>query len=401
MSRGPLRAEGMSDIALSPLEIHGGWVFGRLRAFPPLPLARPQVTARDVLEELVVDALAHPPCVVSFSGGRDSSAVLAVAAYVARREGLPPPIPVTLRFPADDQSDESDWQEFVIRHLRLGEWQRRYFTDELDVVGPYAQRVLLRHGVVWPANVHFHLPILEAARGGTVLTGAGGDELLGPRRWRPVARVLARVRKPAPSDFVRIAVAYAPWPLRWAWFFATRSQAWATPWLKPAAAAAFRARYAAELAAERVWFDDMVATSWWPTRYRVLMIDTFARLGADVDVTVCHPLGDGAFLAQTVHDLGRLGPTNRTDAMARLVADLLPDELLGRRSKAGFTRSFFNRHSAGFVAGWDGSGLDERLVRPEVLRRLWTDDPLRWSVTFPALQQAWLSTRRDSTPQSP
>src|SRR3954451_24469745 len=49
--------------------------------------------------------------------------------------------------------------------------------DELDAVGPYARRALAAHGLVWPFNAHFHLPMLEQAAGGTLLTGVGGDEL--------------------------------------------------------------------------------------------------------------------------------------------------------------------------------------------------------------------------------
>ena len=50
---------------------------------------------------------------------------------------------------------------------------------ELDAVGPYAQRMLRGHGLVGPFNAHFHLPLIDAARGGSLLTGIGGDELHG------------------------------------------------------------------------------------------------------------------------------------------------------------------------------------------------------------------------------
>ena len=39
------------------------------------------------------------------------------------------------------------------------------------MVGPIAQRVLRRHGILWPTNVHVQVPLLEAARGGTLFTG--------------------------------------------------------------------------------------------------------------------------------------------------------------------------------------------------------------------------------------
>ena len=102
---------------------------------------------------------------VSFSGGRDSSAVLAGAVNLARREGLPPPIPVTNVFPDVREADEHQWQQHVVRHLGLTEWVRLEHTDEAHLLGPYAQRVMLRHGLAWPFNVHFHLPLLDAAQG--------------------------------------------------------------------------------------------------------------------------------------------------------------------------------------------------------------------------------------------
>ena len=55
----------------------------------PAPLPEPGgLGVRGALEAAVLPALQRPPCLVSFSGGRDSSAVLAVAADVARRHGL-------------------------------------------------------------------------------------------------------------------------------------------------------------------------------------------------------------------------------------------------------------------------------------------------------------------------
>ncbi|HWC25368.1 MAG TPA: asparagine synthase-related protein, partial [Solirubrobacteraceae bacterium] len=174
--------------ALSPLDVACGIVFDpRPR---PAALPAPTATPQRALEDAVLAALRRPPCVVSFSGGRDSSLVLAAAARVARRERLPPPIPATNRFPDAPETDETDWQEQVVAHLGLSDWERLEFTDELDAVGPYARRMLRAHGLLWPFNVHFHLPLLERARGGSLLTGLGGDQLFElpqrtPRRMRP------------------------------------------------------------------------------------------------------------------------------------------------------------------------------------------------------------------------
>jgi hypothetical protein len=66
---------------------------------------------------------------------------------VARREGLPEPIPATLRFPEASDTDEDDWQEQVVRRLGCGDWTRLEFTDELDLVGPVARRVTATEGL--------------------------------------------------------------------------------------------------------------------------------------------------------------------------------------------------------------------------------------------------------------
>src|SRR5687768_13796753 len=81
------------------LETACGVVYGIDANADRLPEESRFRTAREALEQAVLVGLMRPPCVVSFSGGRDSSAVLAIAAHVARREGLPLPIPVSLRFP--------------------------------------------------------------------------------------------------------------------------------------------------------------------------------------------------------------------------------------------------------------------------------------------------------------
>jgi asparagine synthetase B (glutamine-hydrolysing) len=62
-----------------------------------------------VLERVLVRSLQRPPCLVAFSGGRDSAGVLAAASHAARRHGLPLPIPATYRFPGAAEVDESEW----------------------------------------------------------------------------------------------------------------------------------------------------------------------------------------------------------------------------------------------------------------------------------------------------
>src|SRR5689334_5239372 len=89
-----------------------------------LPLGSPEVDAITALTAVMLEALQRAPCVVSFSGGRDSSALLALAQHVARTHALPAPIPATLLFPGVAAADEDKWQRTVLNHLKLSEWLR-------------------------------------------------------------------------------------------------------------------------------------------------------------------------------------------------------------------------------------------------------------------------------------
>ena len=66
----------------------------------------------------ILPALLRPPCVMSFTGGRGSSLVLAVAVQLARREGLELPVPATIRMRGSANADESAYQERLV--IRLG-----------------------------------------------------------------------------------------------------------------------------------------------------------------------------------------------------------------------------------------------------------------------------------------
>ena len=182
---------------MTPFEAATGWLTGEAPAIPvdagPADTADPIV----VLESLLVSALAHPPCVVVFSGGRDSSALLAVATRLAAREGFPAPAAVTLRYPSERPveeegwAEEARWQERVVRYLGVADWERIPVGDDADLLGPIAAERLLRHGLLWPPAYHTTVPVLRLASGGTVLTGDGGDEIFGERRTTPLVRLLS------------------------------------------------------------------------------------------------------------------------------------------------------------------------------------------------------------------
>ena len=166
--------------ALSPIEIASGLVLGNTQPLEPARAADP----RAAMERALLAPLRRGPCLVSFSGGRDSSAVLAVATAVARREGLQPPIPATLRFPSAADSAETEWQEGVIAHLGL----QRLDSPRDD------RRARLRRpgGVGRPRAPRPALAVERAFPRSPLRTGA--RRLVPDRdRWRRAARVVTVV----------------------------------------------------------------------------------------------------------------------------------------------------------------------------------------------------------------
>lgn len=327
------------------------------------------------LEAAVLEPLRRGPCVVSFSGGRDSSAVLAVATRVARREGLPDPIPATIRAQGAPAAEESRWQELVVAHLGLADWLRPAFSHELDLVGPVAASAMRRHGLLWPFNAHFHVPILEAAGGGTVLTGIGGDELF---RAAATMRPARRARS--------VALYLAPRPVRRRWH--GRASVELHPWLTATGAGEGRRALAAWEAAQprrrRARLRHVRAA-----RYLRIGTASLERLARDSGAAIAHPL-----LAPAVWGAMAAGPAHRdrTAAMRTVFGPLLPAELLARADKACFDEVFFHDHSRAFAGGWSRAGVPAALVDAGALRRHWLGEAPR-AQSYSLLQAAWLADR--------
>jgi asparagine synthetase B (glutamine-hydrolysing) len=370
---------------LTPLEIHSGLVLPPSRRAPALPDT--DLTPRAAFEAAILPALRRSPCLVSFSGGRDSSAVLATATAIARREGLPPPVPITHRFPSAGGTQETEWQEQVIGHLGLEDWVRIDAAGDLDCVGPVATEVLRRHGLLWPCNAYFHEPIFEAAAGGAVITGVGGDEAFSPSSWARALTVLRGRARPGPRNLAHTAFALAPRAVK-----RTAIRRWLPeicPWLRPAAQRRIEAFVAAEAASEPLR---------WRRRYRELAdsgymqvsLGSLAVLAAGHDVEVAHPFHDRRFLAALAALPAARRPATRSDAMTMLVGDLLPPALLNRSTKARFDEVFWTEHSRELVADWQGEGVDPELVDLDRLRQEWAS-PTPEAHTFTLLQSVWLT----------
>jgi asparagine synthetase B (glutamine-hydrolysing) len=373
-------------VILTPLEIAGGIPLGMSSDAQPLPDVG-HLAPLAAFEDVVRIALRRPPCVIPFSGGRDSAAVLAVAARIARKEELDAPIAITLQFEGGLGTDETKWQERVIAHCHVKDWIQLTVGDEIDFIGPLSRPLLVRHGVNHPASLPlFWLP-LQYAHGGSLVTGFGGDSVIGGWIHAHAAEVMAFRAFPRPSDSLMFGYALAPRFIR---AQAMRMQLTRPPWMRPRAFREFNALRIEELSTRPVRRDRFLR---WESRLRrsAFAESTFARLAADVDARAFHPLHDRRFVAALARDLGARGNGDRTSIMRRIFAKDLPDDVLARAGKANFAVAYFRSSTREFARRWDGVGLDPELVDPEPLRKAlleWIVDP-RAAL---ALQAAWISS---------
>lgn len=367
----PSDAEMMANLLLGPDEF-----------FYKLPHASGR-GVRATLEDVVADALCHSPCIISFSGGRDSSAVLALAIHVARRHALPLPIPATMRFTGAPESEEATWQKLVLEHLGLRDVEVLNLTDELDALGSASSDVLCRHGVRWPGNAYMHRPVFEAARGGSVLTGIGGDELFSTNFPRRSVRQLALAAFPRT---VREEVSLRRHPPR------------EMPWLTAEGWALVRRALARdEVRYPHRW--DRALPLWYSSRVFAGMNGTISLVADDCEVKVVNPFLDARVIADLAALGGRRGFPSRAAAMRQLFGDLLPEASMTRPTKASFGGAVWGPAVREFAQNWDGSGLDGRYVDVAQLRaELLRPEPDFRTVLL--LHQAWVSSLSSSAASS-
>ena len=320
-----------------------------------------------------------------------------------RRDGLPDPVPITRIFPGAPGTDESEWQELVVRHLGLREWSRLELTDELDLLGPLARPRVLEHGVVWPPTLHGDIPLVEpVAPGGSLIDGEGGDEVLGVEAHRvaPVTAVLRGQRSPTGRNLRPLLGALLPDAVR-----ARRSrlryrpQVKHLPWLRPAMRDALVDALALADREHPLSFARSVRRV--PTRRTQALLarnrQIFARRRG---VELTSPLLDPDVVRALAYDGGMLGLGDRTAVLRRLVPDLLPDAVLARTSKAQFGAAYMGQHTRAFAEHWRGDGLDPEMVDAEALRASWLGNS-RNALTSALLQAAWLATLGEHGVRSP
>ena len=327
-----------SDGELTPLDVASGLVLG---FSPPEPVTTSGEidagTALAALEWAILPALLRPPCVMSFTGGRGSSLVLAVAVQLARREGLELPVPATIRMRGSANGDESAFQERLVIRLGLTEWVRMQVEEECDLVGPMATAVLRRYGCLWPSDAHLWTPLLDWAFGGSLLTGVGYS---GPGGGAP-AFVFRDFR-----------------PLSW---------------LRPSAKHEVRTLWMADAVRRRRAQRD---PAWWLRLRQVrIRIGLLQRMGAARRVELCHPFLDPGVVAALAAQPKR--------------SEIEPVFLEGLRSPpstpTAWGAALWGLDSRELATDWRGEDVDQDLVDVDALAREWSvpqPDPR----TYPLIQ---------------
>ena len=371
-----------------------GFVHERARLrVGPLPRSGPN--PREALEQVLVAALSKQPCKVSFSGGRDSSAVLATALDVARRHGLPEPAAFTLRYPGTVGTDEDQWQQAVIAHLRPADWQVvEIDARSAELLGPVGTASLRANGLLWPPTLHLENGWLARAQGTTIITGEGGDEVLGPHRATPL-RTAAQLLRHHPRDLDllllrRVVREAAPAGARVTAARRRMSRTGYLSWLRPP----FRDEALTQVASltARVpwsWSNSLRGHLGMPAL--VLALANRDWLAAAYGARFIHPLLDPGFVDAVARHGGPLGYAGRTDAMRRIFGDLLPPAVLARSTKAAFNKAYNGSATRSFAEAWDGTGIDPRVVDIGTLRTLWLAEQVH-AGTNALLQAAWLAT---------
>ena len=335
------------------LDIFSGTIFG----------VDPRLTSRErdddplsALAGSLVEALSQPPCLVAFSGGRDSSVLLSAAVDVAGRHGFEAPIPLTLRFPHDPTSHEDDYQRLMVERLGLTEWEIVEPGDALDVIGEFATDLGVRHGPLVPFNAHFVGFMLRHASRGALVTGFGGDEVMTPHPLNQVASVLTGQEGPTMS-LLRFYGA-SRLPHRAGRFKSSFRQ----PWLTDSGLQEQNARLISEV---RQWRLHAGHHLWYVSSRRRLLglaVDCMERIAGGFGVSLHHPFLDDRVVGALANRRGLASLPTRTGLTLEAFGGLLPTELVERNSKASFPEGFWTDTARQTWRNLPLDGLDHELV---------------------------------------
>lgn len=388
---------------LTVLEAHSGMITGYSQESMDHPRwSGVDADPRVALEAVIRPHLVRGDCVVRFSGGRDSSLILAVAAHVARRDGLPMPAAFSVRYPAVQATDESAWQDLVARHLGIPLDVIEVPDGGDDLAGPLAVDRLSRDGVSYPpASAVSFARMADVVGGRTVLTGEGGDEVLGGSRITTFTAHWRRRRRPDRTQVRQMGRELCPRGLRRQLVRQLVSTPGRLSWVRPDLRAAIFENLVSDHL-DQPW--DWREARWKFLRSRMCLIgfESMRLTARREGFTIVHPLIEARFVSALAASAGHWGLVSRGDAMRLLADDLLPAEVLARTSKASFNGAYAGPWLRSFARSWDGSGVDAELVDIETLRSAWLADevpaqalsPLQLALSA-AVADGWAPEPRD------
>jgi hypothetical protein len=297
----------------TPLEIASGGIFG-LEPLESAPAADPW-SPIEALERAILPALRRGPCLVGFSGSPASTALLALAVRLARREGLELPLPATVSVGGGDRQRRERQCDTLIA-LGLTDWARFELEDELELVGPVAMSVLRRHGLVAPFHLYRQMPLIVEALGGSLIVADIDAGQSGAR-----------------SSFA---------------------------WLRPDAAAEVGAAWLHEAATMPQLWSDRIA---WMRRRRAVRTEAawLAHLAAELRVEVVNPFLDAEFALALLR--------RPAAGLAQLFADLLPSRHL--EAPECLPGACWGERARELAVSWDEDDVDPALVDCDALALEW------------------------------
>lgn len=360
---------------------------------PPTVIPRTRQTPVSALEFVVGSLLDDSPCYVAFSGGCDSSLVLAAAVAICRRLGHVDPIPITYRYRESPATDEHEYQEAVVGTLKLRHWVVLEL-DDTDLIGPATTPLLMAYGSLWPAPAFATAAHLSDLEPGLFLTGEGGDDVLGPRRFSSssdVARYLLRGHRLPPWALSRLAVrSLVPASLRTRRTRDAIDAAYAPDWLRPGVR-----RYLIEKAANLDGGEPLAPSRWLSYHLSLPWVWIAARnlraLHAELGFRWEAPLLAPGFLGALESSTRWWEYRGRAALLRRHFSELIPSKIIERRTKASFGGVLFGQHTRAFAESWDGRGVPEG-VDAARLRASWLSDEPHLGTAM-LLHRAWLTTR--------
>jgi asparagine synthase (glutamine-hydrolysing) len=233
--------------------------------------------------------------------------------------------------------------------------------------------------------------LLVKARGGSHMTGEGGDEVFGLRRATILRRFADNPKYLSSPSYLKLAtIVLGPRVTRLAAQQRVNRKALGPclKHLRPGLAEEVIRQVSEHLASEPL---DTAKSLAWHLRRRgpVMYQEAITAFSLEYDVYHVDPFLEPRFIASYARTVRPFGLATRSDAMHLLFSDLLPDQILTRSSKALFNRGFLTDVGRAFASSWDGGGVDTGLVDVDALRAAWLS---RWPPvqSFWLLQAAWL-----------